>query len=716
MGSASNNGAPWALSDNYHNTLANGLQWTQPITRQCSCSTRKTSLGGAGHQITFSNRGGVLGYYSMTAIEYSGLAPANSLDTTAFSSTFYSSALNYSSGPVVTSQAGELLLGVDHCYAQPAYTPTAPWSQIDQGVSDTSGGYLQTQDRVAGAGGSYADSGTLSAACGYNNYALIAAFKAGSASQAPPSISSFTATPASITAGQSSTLAWVVSGATSLSISGIGAVTGTQIAVTPLATTTYTLTATNIGGSVTAQATVTVTQDPAPPSVPTNLTATAISNNSIQLGWTPSMDNVAVAGYRIYRGGVQVGTSTTASYTDTGLLPSTGYTYTVAAYDAAGKVSAPLLPASATTQAVTLTRVQSQSTVGSSTSTLAVVLPSATTSGDNLIVAVASYYGGAANNGAPWTLTDTYHNTWRTAYVDTTDYPAVQLFYAENITGGAAHQITLADTGNVNGYFMVTAVEYAGLAQVNSLDTTTFRTALYSTATTYNSGSITTAQANELLFGMNYCYNPSDVYTPSSPWRQIDSANSGSSILQTQDEFTGVIGSYADSGTLSAACGYNNYALIAAFKAGSAAQAPPAISSFTATPASITAGQSSTLAWVVSGATSLSISGIGAVTGTQITVTPSATTTYTLTATNTNGSVTAQATVTVTAPPPVISSFTANPTTVFTGTSSTLSWNTSNATTVSISPGIGTVALNGSTSVTPAGTTTYTLTATAIRN
>jgi hypothetical protein len=84
----------------------------------------------------------------------------------------------------------------------------------------------------------------------------------GSDSPAPsqaPVIGSFTATPAAITTGQSTTLAWSVTGATSLSISpGLGAVLGTSTVVGPTVTTTYTLTAVNAGGSVSATATVTV--------------------------------------------------------------------------------------------------------------------------------------------------------------------------------------------------------------------------------------------------------------------------------------------------------------------------------------------------------------------------------------------------------------------------------------------------------------------------
>jgi hypothetical protein len=96
----------------------------------------------------------------------------------------------------------------------------------------------------------------------------------------------------------------------------------------------------------------------------------------------------------------------------------------------------------------------------------------------------------------------------------------------------------------------------------------------------------------------------------------------------------------------------------------------PVISSFTASPASVTAGGSSTLAWTVSNATSLSINqSVGTVTGlSSKVVTPSATTTYTLTASNGTGSATAQATVTVTAPPVTVtlSSLACSPTTLVT--------------------------------------------------
>jgi chitodextrinase len=97
--------------------------------------------------------------------------------------------------------------------------------------------------------------------------------------------------------------------------------------------------------------TVNNASDTQAPTIPANLSATAVSSSQINLTWTASTDNVGVTGYRIYRGGTQINTSATNSYSDTGLSPSTNYSYTVAAYDAAGNVSAQSTSASATTQA-----------------------------------------------------------------------------------------------------------------------------------------------------------------------------------------------------------------------------------------------------------------------------------------------------------------------------------------------------------------------------
>jgi len=156
----------------------------------------------------------------------------------------------------------------------------------------------------------------------------------------------------------------------------------------------------------------------------------------------------------------------------------------------------------------------------------------------------------------------------------------------------------------------------------------------------------------------------------------------------------------------------------------------PVVSSFSASPSSIAVGNSSDISWSVIGATTVNIDqGIGnvATSGTRVVV-PSATTVYTLTATSGSGvsvNATTQVVVTGTVTPPtpptptpptpsglpVIYSFTASPSNISAGYSSTLSWNVSNATSISIDHEVGSVGASGTTYVFPTTSTTYTLTA-----
>lgn len=83
------------------------------------------------------------------------------------------------------------------------------------------------------------------------------------------------------------------------------------------------------------------------PTVPTGLTVSGSTTTSISLAWTASTDNVAVTGYQIWRapgasGGTfaQVGTSTTPSFTNSGLTAGQTFRYQVRAGDAAGNQSA----------------------------------------------------------------------------------------------------------------------------------------------------------------------------------------------------------------------------------------------------------------------------------------------------------------------------------------------------------------------------------------
>lgn len=88
------------------------------------------------------------------------------------------------------------------------------------------------------------------------------------------------------------------------------------------------------------------------PSAPSALQATAIAHDRVDLSWTGSTDNVAVAGYEIVRDGQVIDTvGVQTVYTDTTVSASTNYTYTVRAFDAAGLFSPPSNGAGVTTPA-----------------------------------------------------------------------------------------------------------------------------------------------------------------------------------------------------------------------------------------------------------------------------------------------------------------------------------------------------------------------------
>lgn len=142
--------------------------------------------------------------------------------------------------------------------------------------------------------------------------------------------------------------------------------------------------------------------------------------------------------------------------------------------------------------------------------------------------------------------------------------------------------------------------------------------------------------------------------------------------------------------------------------------AAPTIASFTASPASITAGQSSQLTASFAGGTGVITPGnLNVTSGTPVSVTPAATTVYTLTVTNSLGAQSALAvTVTVAATaPPSIAGFIAGPTSIAAGEPSELMANFTNGTGV-VTPGNLAVSSGTAIRVTPSSTTTYTLTVT----
>ncbi len=138
----------------------------------------------------------------------------------------------------------------------------------------------------------------------------------------------------------------------------------------------------------------------------------------------------------------------------------------------------------------------------------------------------------------------------------------------------------------------------------------------------------------------------------------------------------------------------------------------PTITSFGASPATITAGASSSLTAVfANGAGVITPGNLAVTSGTAVSVSPTTTTTYTVTVTPPTGTAITQTTTVTVVPAPTITSFSANPTTIEAGTSSNLTAVFSGGTGV-ITPGNLSVTSGTPVSVSPTTTTTYTLTVT----
>jgi chitodextrinase len=154
--------------------------------------------------------------------------------------------------------------------------------------------------------------------------------------------------------------------------------------------------------------------DTIPPLQPANLMVTAISQTTATLGWSPSLDNIGVAGYGLYRNGTLVGSTSLTSSTFQGLSCGSSYTLGVDAYDAAGNRSA-------------------QASVVVATSSCSSTPPA----GDvTLPVRAAFYY--------PW-----FPETWSVNGVHVSYHPSLGYYDSSNQAVAAAH-VKALDYAKVN--------------------------------------------------------------------------------------------------------------------------------------------------------------------------------------------------------------------------------------------------------------------------
>ncbi len=189
--------------------------------------------------------------------------------------------------------------------------------------------------------------------------------------------------------------------------------------------------------------------DTQPPTAPTNLLKTGSSATSISVSWTASTDNVGVAGYRIFRGATEVGTTTNTNFTLGSLACGTAADISVEAYDFSNlpstraTINASTSDCDTTLPTVSVTDPTAGATISGSTVNVA-----ATASDNDAIAGVQFLLDGsplgAEDTSAPYSTT---WNSWNTANGPHT-LTARARDASSNLNTSAGVAVTVSNTGS----------------------------------------------------------------------------------------------------------------------------------------------------------------------------------------------------------------------------------------------------------------------------
>jgi len=323
------------------------------------------------------------------------------------------------------------------------------------------------------------------------------------------------------------------------------------------------------------------------PSVPAGLTATGVTWSTVTLSWSASTDNVAVSGYTIYRGGASVGTSSTTGFTDSGLAPSTTYSYTVDAFDSAGNHSAQSAPITATTAVRPVTFIQAASKSSGSRHTSVTFNLSRPVAAGDLLTGLFAQFDAAGQV----TVSDNVNGAWTRAagITYTTGNGDIAVLYRPNSRAAPAG-LTITIAASASTMLYGAASEYAGIATTAPLDQVTLTSG---TGLSVDSGPTAAVAAGELVFGSLTSINGLGPITAGSSQGRTFTMRSTSSNIAEADILSGSAGTQDARFTITKSLTW--YAAAAVFK--------PASSAADTTPPSVPAGLTAT-----SGSSSVALS------------------------------------------------------------------------------------------------------------
>ncbi len=457
-----------------------------------------------------------------------------------------------------------------------------------------------------------------------------------------PVISSFSPTRSTVTAGSSTSLNWTVSDAASLSIDqSVGTVTGASTGVTvgALGTTTYTLTATNAGGSVTATTSILAV----PPPIAASLTA---ASSTVPVGGNTALTPIFSQGTGVVSPGIGAVSSGPAYPTPAISVPST---FTLVVTNAAGDTAQQTV--SIGLQAVSVTGISGPAYVTSGrTATYVATVTGSVNTAVNWQTSAGSIDGtghltapSGITTPTPITLTATSVNggTPATMTVQVVPLPSITSFTATptSVSYGATATITpvfVNGTGQIAGLGSVSSGQAVATGALTASQTYTLT--VTNLAGDFVSANVTVSLGTPTVTTPtpNSAVNSGDVVRFTATTQ--NSANTAVTWSATGGSFSGsnwtapAAGTYTITASSVSPSGYSASTQITVIDS-------PVISAFTGLPLTITSGSSSSLTATFSGGTpSVSPGAITPVSNTSFsTGALTATTTYTLTVTNSLG-------------------------------------------------------------------------------
>ncbi len=532
----------------------------------------------------------------------------------------------------------------------------------------------------------------------------------------------------------------------------------------------FKVTCQGLSGLISDTVRVTLPAAPLVPEVPT-LTASTSSQcgGLVDLSWTATVNATS---YKIYRGSILIATTQNTSFTETGLIPGTQYSYTVKASntvgDSANSNTASATASAACSQGTSTLQVTSNgisvqhdltagelfgvewisSNVTSCDLFVDNVLSSGVTENGNLgpISSTHPFYPAAGGyrdfkvtcQGLSGLISDTVRVTLPAAPI-APEAPIISAVTGTQCGGTIFVSWTLVQNATAYKVFRG-GIQVATTTNLSFTDTGLTPNQAYSYTVKATNGVLDSVFSNtHAATASSACVNP-----PAAPvlvaqtglqcggnislsWNSVAGATSykiirdGNVIASNITEIT-----YTDSPLVPGSS--HTYSVIAKNSAGSSANSnqqtvvasakcplPEPTVSLTANPDTINKGQNSTLTWSSTNTTSCSAPWTQATsTSGSFVVSPAQTTNYSIVCTNGVDSVSATTTVTVKTggggDHKVTVTLTANPSTIFAGATSTLVWNANSKATNCSAPWTTATSTTGSQQVRPATTTTYSIT------